>query len=100
MEYCNVGAYIYNEDTSPVHYFTLDRALQCASTLFEKKLRIDLFQDLLARINLIKIEEPAKNTSRMIRNVQKNTEKVNTDVFLGIMIEFYTFLKQNLADSI
>ncbi|CAG9319602.1 unnamed protein product [Blepharisma stoltei] len=100
MECCNIGPYIYNEDFSPDHFSPYDRAIHCASVFFEKKLSPVLFQGLLNRINMIRIQESPKYSGRVVRVLQRNTEKVNTDEFLSLLLEYYQVLKNKLSKAL
>lgn len=100
MYSCNIGPFIYNKEISPHHYSPIDRALKCIYNFFLNKLPAYQFQELLERVNELVVGEKIPNSARLARNSLASIEKVDTDKFLTIALEYYQKLKNSYLDAI
>ncbi|CAG9317642.1 unnamed protein product [Blepharisma stoltei] len=95
MYSCNIGPYIYNKETSPVHYCPYERAIKCTYTFFENRLDNNIFQELIEQVRSLRIEEPIQKSSRLVRTSISSIDKIDTDQFLILILDYYHKLKDS-----
>lgn len=94
IAYCNIGPYILNDETSLEHFLPYERAIYCVQVYYQKKLTPKKYQELVDRVEKLKIVPPKSKSTQKI-----TISKINIDEFMVLMIENYHLLKMALNEN-